>query len=244
MPPLAATSLIAAGLLGVTAAASRALVERAPSGGELTRRSVWPRGRLVPLAALAFLGLFCEGAMGDWAAIFLTDVALSSASAAAIGFAAYSLAMMCGRFGGDRLVARLGSSRVLAVSGLSIAAGVGSALVSRSYPVAVAGFMLVGLGVANMVPILFRSAGRGVNAGASIASVSMVGYLGFLAGPPLIGMLSQAVGLATALSLVVFSGLAVAAGSRFVGDGPGSETISSSSSKTLDERTHGFESIL
>lgn len=241
-PPVLAATLIAAGLLGVTAAASRSLTEHGSvAAAGRPARSVWPRGRLIPLAGLAFLGLFCEGAMGDWAAIFLTDVARSSASAAAFGFAAYSLVMMCGRFGGDRFVARLGPARVLAVSGSSIAAGLGAALAVRTYPAAVLGFALVGLGVSNMVPILFRSAGRGGDSGAAIASVSTVGYLGFLAGPPLIGALSQSVGLPAALSLVVLSGLAVAAGSRFVGDGPESE---SNSSKTLEERIHVCESTL
>ncbi|WP_337173224.1 MFS transporter [Paludisphaera sp.] len=239
MPPLLAITLIALGLLGVTAATSRALVARRPTpavGG--ARRSVWPRGRLVPLAALAFLGLFCEGAMGDWAAIFLADVSRSSASAAAFGFAAYSLVMMCGRFGGDRLVSRLGPPRVLALSGLSVAAGLGSALILRAYPAAVAGFALVGLGVSNVVPILFRSAGRDGDSGAAIASVSIVGYLGLLAGPPLIGALSQWAGLPAALSLVVLTGLAVAAGSRFVDD---RNATVLDTSKTLEESIHACE---
>ncbi len=244
LPPLATTTLIAAGLLGVTAAASRALVARQPAAASPTaRRSVWPRGRLVPLAALGFLGLFCEGSMGDWAAVFLTDVAGASTSAAAIGFAAYSLVMMCGRFGGDRLVARLGASRVLTASGLSVATGLGIAIVARTYPAAVVGFALVGLGVANLVPILFRAAGRDADgdSGAAIASVSTVGYLGFLIGPPLIGALSQAAGLSSALWLVVLSGLAVAAGSRFVVEGAG---VGTESSRTLEERIHACESTV
>lgn len=242
-PPLLTATLIAGGLLGVTAAAARALVDYEPAAAATGRASgsVWPRGRLIPLAALGFLGLFCEGAMGDWATIFLADVVRASASAAALGFAAYSLVMMCGRFAGDRFVARLGPPRVLAASGLSIAAGLGLAIAFRTYPATALGFAMVGLGVSNMVPILFRSAGRGPDSGAAIASVSMVGYLGFLAGPPLIGALSQSVGLPTALWLVVFSGLAVAAGSRFVGDGSGTDL---DSSKTLEERIHACESTV
>ena len=89
-----------------------------------------------------------------------------------------------------------------------------------------------------MSPAVFAAAG-GSLAGAAIASVSTVGYPGFLAGPPLIGALSQSVGLPAALSLVVLSGLAVAAGSRFVGDAPETE---SNSSKTLEERIHVCES--
>ncbi|WP_165071727.1 MFS transporter [Paludisphaera rhizosphaerae] len=219
MPPLLATFLIAAALLGLTAAASRVLTETKPEAvADRPARSVWPRGRLIPLAALAFLGLFCEGAMGDWATIFLSDVARASASAAAMGFAAYSLVMMCGRFAGDRFVAKLGPVGLLASSGLSVALGLGLAVLFRGYWPTVAGFAFVGLGVSNMVPILFRAAGRDGDSGAAIASVSIVGYLGFLVGPPLIGALSQYVGLASALSVVILFGLTIAAGAKFVGD--------------------------
>nr|WP_165250091.1 MFS transporter [Paludisphaera soli] len=233
-PPPLTSLLIALGLLGLVGAASRRLPEVEAAGPSPGRpASVWPRGRLIPLAGLAFLGLFCEGAMGDWAAIFLADEVRATASAAALGFAAYSLVMMCGRFAGDRLVERLGPAALLAASGLSVALGLGLALATRTYPAAVAGFALVGLGVANMVPILFRSAGRGPDSGAAIASVSTVGYLGFLVGPPLIGTLSQAAGLSAALGVVVLFGLTIAAGARFVHP----PTSNSPSSPTLLEES-------
>ncbi|AMV39077.1 Inner membrane protein YbjJ [Planctomyces sp. SH-PL62] len=234
-PPPIVTLLIAAGLLGLVATASRSLPKvEPPDVAAGPPSSMRPRGRLVPLAMLAFLALFCEGAMGDWATIFLVDEVHATGSAAAMGFAAYSLVMMCGRFAGDRLVARFGPVSLLALSGLSVAFGLGFTLLLRRYSAAVAGFALVGLGVSNMVPLLFRSAGRGPDSGAAIASVSTVGYLGFLIGPPLIGALSQAAGLSFALSIVVVFGLTIAASSRFVDQRPRSK--SSDSNQLSNER--------
>jgi hypothetical protein len=221
MAPVLAASLIAACMLAIVATASGVLADHTPRRfADRPTGSVWPTGRLIPLAGLAFLGLFCEGAMGDWATIFLADVVRASAPAAAMGFAAYSTVMMCGRFAGDVFVARLGPAGLLAASGLSVALGLGSALSFRTYGTAVLGFALVGLGVSNMVPVLFRSAGRDGDSGAAIASVSIVGYLGFLIGPPLIGALSQSIGLPAALSMVILFGLTIAAGARLVGGNP------------------------
>jgi len=242
LAPTVAATAIAAGLLALVYAAARRLPQgdapaETPGGGH----SIRPRGRLVPLAALAFLGLFCEGAMGDWATIFLADVVGASPSAAALGFAGYSSIMMCGRFAGDRLTGRLGSARLLAVSGASVALGLAFAIARRDYPSTVAGFGLVGFGVSNMVPILFRSAGRGADPGAAIASVSTVGYLGFLIGPPLIGALSGAVGLASALGVVVLFGLTIAASARFVDDRR-QPLLPVSLAKSLDERRFHVQS--
>ncbi len=134
----------------------------------------------------------------------------------------------------ETVIEAIETALLLAASGLSVALGLGLALVSRTYGAAVLGFALVGFGVSNMVPILFRSAGRGGDSGAAIASVSIVGYFGFLVGPPLIGAFSQSVGLSTALSLVILFGLTIAAGARLVGGKTKSEI---DLSKNPQERT-------
>lgn len=176
--------------------------------------TLWPRGRLMSLAVLAFFALFCEGAMGDWGAIFLEGEVGVSASSAAFGYSAYAMAMTIGRFAGDGLVARIGSFTLLRASALSVASGLGVALTLKSHTAAIAGFVFAGLGLANMVPILFRSAGREERAGGAIASVATVGSFGFLIGPPLIGTLSRAVGLSHALTVVVAFGVMIAACAR------------------------------
>jgi fucose permease len=126
--------------------------------------------------------------------------------------------MATGRFTGDRLVARLGPARVLRATSASAAVGLGVALVLGDAGAAVAGCGMVGLGIANAVPILFSAAARvpGVDAGHGIAGVASLGYLGLLAGPPLIGLAADAVGLRLALGIVAAACGAIALGAGVV----------------------------
>jgi MFS family permease len=219
LPPPTAMLLVGLSLLGVVWIAGCHLrTEDQVDATTARQATIWPRGRLIPIAVLAFFALFCEGAMGDWGAVYLAGEVGVTASSAALGYAGYALAMTVGRFAGDGLVARLGPATLLRASALFVAAGLGAALALRTYPAALIGFALVGLGLANMVPILFRSAGRDRGAGGAIASVSTVGYLGFLIGPPVIGALSEVVGLSLALAVVVAFGLAIAGSARFAAE--------------------------
>jgi MFS family permease len=163
-----------------------------------------PSGTLLILGILALLGLMAEGAMADWSAVYLHDTLGSSPSVAAVGFAAFSLAMAAGRFTGDVLVGRLGPRRVLRGSSAVAAVGLGAALLVGQPAVGVVGCALVGLGIANIIPVLFSAAARvpGVPPGQALAAVATTGYLGFLAGPPLIGVVAEAAGLAVGLGLV------------------------------------------
>ena len=123
--------------------------------------------------------------------------------------------MAGGRFLGDRLLSALGPMLLLRLSGLSAAAGLAIALLMRTPEVAIVGFILVGFGLSNLVPILFGSAGRHrAGAGPGIAAVTTIGYFGFLVGPPLIGTLASFFGLPAALSLVVVFGLIIANSAR------------------------------
>ena len=157
-----------------------------------------------PLGILALLGLLAEGAMADWGAVYLHDTLGSSPSVAALGFAAFSLAMAAGRFSGDVMVGRLGPRRVLRGSSAVAAVGLGAALLVGQPAVGVVGCALVGLGIANVIPVLFSAAARvpGVPPGQALAAVATTGYLGFLAGPPLIGVVAEAAGLVAGLGLV------------------------------------------
>jgi len=163
-----------------------------------------PFGPLVTLGILALLGLLAEGAMADWSAVYLHDTLGSSPSVAAVGFAAFSLAMAAGRFTGDALVGRLGPRRMLRGSSAVAAVGLAGALLVGRPAIGVIGCALVGLGVANIIPVLFSAATKvpGVPLGRALAAVATTGYLGFLAGPPLIGVVAEAAGLAAALGLV------------------------------------------
>jgi predicted MFS family arabinose efflux permease len=193
----------AALVLGVAVlAAWRALLPSAPeaTGGPLF---VLPRGRLIGLGAIAVIGLMAEGAMGDWSAVYLRMELGAGAATAACGFAGISLAMALGRLTGDRVVARCGPAAVLVGGALLGGTTLGAALLAGAPAVAVLGFAGMGLGLANVVPIVFGAAGRvpGLAPGIGIAAASSAGYFGFLAGPPLIGLVAEASSLASALVL-------------------------------------------
>src|SRR4030095_327092 len=155
-----------------------------------------PSGTLLTLGSLALLGLMAEGAMADGSAVYLHDTLGSSPSVAAVGFAAFSLAMAAGRFTGDGLAGRLAPRRVRRGSSVLAAAGLGTALLLGHPAIGVVGCALVGLGIANIIPVLFSAAARvpGVPPGQALAAVATTGYLGFLAGPPLIGVVAETAG--------------------------------------------------
>ncbi len=163
-----------------------------------------PRGRLVVLGVIAIIGLMAEGAMGDWSAVYIRMDLRATASTAAYGFAAFSLAMAIGRLTGDRLVARFGPGGILAAGALVGGGTLGAALLAGHPLAAILGFAGMGIGLANVVPIVFGAAGRfpELSPGIGIAAVSTAGYCGFLAGPPLIGLVAEVDGLSLGLGLV------------------------------------------
>ena len=173
-----------------------------------------PRGELALLGLLALFALLAEGAMGDWAAVYLRQSLGTDAGFAALGFAGFSLAMTVGRLIGDGIVRRHGAAAVLAVGAAAAAALLGAALLLASPWAALLGFAGVGIGIANAIPILFGAAGRlpGIPAGIGIAAVSTAGYCGFLAGPPLIGIASDFLGLSAGLGLIVAAMATIALG--------------------------------
>ena len=166
---------------------------------------VRPPRRLWAMGALAFSGLLVEGACGDWSAVYLRDELGASPGYAAAGFTAFSLAMVVGRASGDRLVEALGPVRLVRAGGAIAAAGFGLALVLGAPAAAVLGFACLGIGVSCIVPLVFRAAGavRGVPAGVALGAVSSMGYLGLMAGPPLVGGLAELTSLPRALWLLV-----------------------------------------
>jgi MFS family permease len=175
-----------------------------PAHGDTGPAVARPSGTLVTLGILALLGLLAEGAMADWSAVYLHDTVGSSSSTAAVGFAVFSLAMATGRFTGDALVERLGPRRVLRGSSAVAAVGLAGALLVGHPAVGVVGCGLVGLGIANIIPVLFSAAARapGVPPGRALAAVATTGYLGFLSGPPLIGVVADLAGLSAGLGVV------------------------------------------
>lgn len=208
---VAAASVVA--LAAVSVALTR-LVPACPGPAEASAARARPSRSLVGLGILALLGLLAEGAMADWSAVYLRDTLGASPALAAGGFAAFSLAMAAGRFTGDAVVGRFGGSRVLRASGAVAAGGLAGALLVGHPAVGIVGCALVGLGIANIIPVLFSAAARvpGMEPGRALSAVATAGYLGFLAGPPLIGGVAEAAGLAVGLGLVSGACAVVAVG--------------------------------
>nr|BFE79648.1 hypothetical protein GCM10020093_022490 [Planobispora longispora] len=165
-------------------------------------RAPWS-GWIVLMGVVAFAGLVGEGAAVDWTSVYLFEDLRASESVAALGFAVFSTAMTVGRFAGDHLALRYGPVRLVRVSGVIAALGLGGALLVGNVPVAIAGFALFGLGLATIVPQVFSAAGNHdpARAGQAIAQVATVGYAGLVAGPAIIGGVSELVGLPAALAI-------------------------------------------
>jgi MFS family permease len=174
-----------------------------------------PPRDVVLLGVLCILVMVTEGAMNDWSALYLREDLETSAGVAASGFAAFSAGMAVGRFGGDAIVARFGAERVLR-GGAALAAPVLGAFLAVGEPAAaLPGLALVGLGVANGVPLLFSAAGRTTSPGPAIAAVGTMGYVAFLGGPPFLGFLADAIGLPSALATICLAAaIVVALGGR------------------------------
>jgi MFS family permease len=205
-------------LLGATAfaavavAAAARLLPAAADVGEAGAHFALPRRHTLLVGALAFGTMLAEGAMLDWSGVYLKTAAGAEAPLAAAGFAAFSGAMALARFAGDRLRLRYGSRWLLRCSAGLAAGGVLLAVAVPTPALAVAGFALAGLGIANMVPLLFGVAGRSPDQrpGEAIAAVATIGYSGLLAGPPLVGLLAEATTLAVGLGAVAAALLLVA----------------------------------
>jgi hypothetical protein len=173
----------------------------------------WGRlpARLVLLGAACFFCLMAEGGASDWSAKLVRDGLAGTAALGAVAYAVFSIAMGVGRLIADRLWARWGSVGLLRRSGALAAVGFAGGLALGTVPTAIAGFAALGLGLAGVVPTLFRSGADqpGVSTGPALAAVSSLGYLGFLAGPPLIGGVAQLTSLRLACGLLVVAGLLV-----------------------------------
>jgi len=208
----------AASITMILPAATRSLLQ--DQAGKARANSVLarPSGALLGLGALALLALMAEGAIGDWAAVFLREVRGAGMDSAAIGLAGFSLAMAAGRFSGDWARRQWSAASLLRASGLVSALGMTIALTAPGLVGAIFGFTLFGLGLANMIPILFGAAARakGVTAGFGIAAVATAAYGGFLAGPPLIGLTAELVGLQLGLVAILVAALAIAAFANLV----------------------------
>ncbi|MGW5386181.1 MFS transporter [Nocardia sp. NPDC003963] len=184
-----------------------------PDPVETTAREPRPelsRGRLWLLGLLAAGCLLGEGTAADWSAVHLTVLHASAATGAA-AYAGYSAAMAAGRLAGDRLIAYFGAATVVRAGAIVSSIGLVTGLAVADVPFALAGWAAFGLGLSVTIPALISAAGAGGPRG--IATVTVTGYLGLLAGPALIGALAAITSLPVALVLpaLLAAGVAVLA---------------------------------
>jgi len=174
---------------------------------EVPRRSsrqpgfAWPSRAMLRLCVVVAMSFAIEGSVADWSSVYLRTELGASAALASMGLAVFAAAMVAGRLCGDLAVRRLGPVRVIrwgsAVAGLGL---LGAAALPNAMAAA-AGFALVEIGTANTVPVLFSAAGRKDPAG--VAMAAMAGYGVLMGVPPLIGLVSHALGLRAALLLLM-----------------------------------------
>ena len=175
-----------------------------------------PHGVVILIGLLCFIMFLAEGSILDWSAILLTATDGLAAARGGFGYASFAVAMTVGRLTGDLLVRRWGAVRVLVAGGSCAAAGFFLTVLTPLPGVALAGFLMIGTGAANIVPILFTAAGRQTDMppGIAISAITTVGYAGVLAGPALIGLIAHAAGLPLAFGALGVAMLLVAASAR------------------------------
>jgi MFS family permease len=191
-------------LLGARRNAGTPAVHGAPGA---TRRR--PTAVLVVLGAIAGCTAFGEGALTDWGALLLREHLGAPPTVAAAGYAGFSLAMAAGRLAGGRLLQSMGERRLLVGGALLAAVGAVAAVTTSSLAVALGGFVLVGLGLANVFPLAIGRAGL-LGGARGIALATTVGYTGLLGGPPVIGLLAESAGLPLAVGSVALMALVAA----------------------------------
>ena len=170
---------------------------------------VRPDRYILLLGLIAFGSMACEGTMFDWSGVYFETVIRPPKELIRLGYIAFMCTMACGRFTADRLVTRFGAIRVIRASGIVIATGLLLSVLFPHLTTATLGFLLVGFGTSSVVPLCYSLAGRSKTMlpGVALATVSTIGFFGFLLGPPVIGFIAHALNLRWSFALIALIGL-------------------------------------
>ena len=170
-----------------------------------------PDKYLLKFSLICFASMACENAMYDWSAIYFQKAVHAEKAAATAAFVVYMIAMTSGRFVGDKLVTAVGIKSVLKFSGIFIFFGLMLAVLFPFTITVMLGFVLVGLGVSCVVPMIFSLAGKSKNMSSSsaLASISTVGYIGFLLVPPFVGYIAHASSIRWSFGIIAFFGVMI-----------------------------------
>ncbi|MBT4471168.1 MAG: MFS transporter [Rhodobacterales bacterium] len=164
-----------------------------------------PKGVVILLAIFAAIIFLVEGAVVDWGALLIIDRELTAPKSAGIGYILFSIAMVVARLLGDEIVKAIGEFKVLIFGVVITILGILIIFLSNITIIALSGFMFIGLGVANLVPIFFSAAGRQtvMPPAIAIASVTTTGYAGILLGPVIIGYFAEITSLSIGFSILI-----------------------------------------
>lgn len=209
--------LVTAVILAALAAAfSYLLPDEKKNSAVKQRIFVKPDRPLLMLGLIAFCCMICEGAMFDWSGVYFRKVVQADKDWIGAGFTAFMCTMATGRFLADWVAHRIGLRKTLQLSGILIALGLGLAVLLPYLLPAIIGFLIVGFGVSSVVPMVYSEAGksRTMSPGMALAAVSSIGFIGFVIGPPLIGIIAGVSSLRISLLIIAFIGLTVAAIAR------------------------------
>lgn len=218
LAPLTVALVVSGLMLALLATQAGAMLPPDRGAAQAGMRFRLPRGILLVLGLITFVLFLAEGAVLDWSAVFLHDSRGQDPAMAGLGYAVFAVAMAVMRLTGDGITSRFGGETVVRLGSAVAAAGFLLAVIAP-WPVAgLVGFVLVGIGAANVVPVLFSAAGRvpGVDPGLAISTVAMLGYCGILAGPAAIGFVADHTGLPVALGLVAALLIVAGASARAV----------------------------
>ncbi len=182
--------------------------EDAESGGLVLKK---PDQLLLRVGLIAFLGMMAEGCMFDWSGVYFKKVVEVEPALVAVGYVCFMGAMASGRFITDKATNRYGKLPILQVSGILIFLGLMLAVLLPNLYTAAIGFLLVGFGVASIVPVSYGIAGRSklYSPSVALALVSTLSFFGFLVGPPLIGFIAELVNLKISFALIAFNGIGI-----------------------------------
>ncbi len=214
--PLGATLCVSlCVLVGIAVSASRLLPYGARNDGP---SFAIPHGIVLFLGMVCFVLFLAEGAVLDWSGVFLTSIRHMASAYTGLGYAAFATTMTIGRLAGDRIVDRLGQQKVVMIGGLCAALGFIMVTAIPSWEMALLGYALVGIGCANIVPVLFSAVGRQKTMPEHVAvpALGTLGYAGILAGPAGIGFIAHLTSLPTAFVILAAMLVAVALSSRLL----------------------------
>ncbi len=187
-------------------------VKNGPKPKEKKKLFSKPDTILLWLGVMAFCCMLSEGIMFDWSGVYFRKVVGAEGALGVLGYASFMAFMAIGRFSGDIIIAKLGRKRVLQIAGCMVSFGLYSAVAFPYIVPATIAFMLVGLGVSTIIPIIFSIAGKRPNIPPSIAlqTVSSVSFLGFMLGPPVIGHVAEATSLRMSFAIIGIFGIGIA----------------------------------